>query len=583
MALVGKIQKIEPILNETETSFSGTIAITPDERESINKKGYLYAVFEILSKTPQEPTLAFKLIKDILGRSYYHSENISPIQALEKAILEVQKDVALWGAESQENEVFKKSEEIRLNIIASVLWAGVLYTVRFGDGSVAIMRGGSFKEAGLISEGNFSVATGMTKKEDVLILSTKDFSQKFSYQKLLEFTSEDVASLNPTECCLMIKLETDKTLVEEMQINENFGKNEKKPKFLTILGKFTKKLAQMYEGKKKIPGIQEIGQKQHRETNKKPVSIAITIILVFALIMEITRSQNTSDIDGVKETSKTGKAPDVQKSEPRPENKGGKENKESKEQEKTQKEIFYDLKITNPKANPISLDILDNKIYVMDKNGDLYTSDLNTPHFTKVANTKFENPSIIRVKENEIFIKNDVSIKNYSPETQTTKETIVGKGTVFYPYLSYIYQIEGSEIKKYEIEGANEKEGVIWAENQDFQNAKDMAISVSIYILTKDNELVRYTSGVKEVNFRIKGLDTKLKDSSGLKTNWDWENLYIVDSGNGRVVILNKNGDFVKELKGQNEGWADLRSVTVTNVEDRMFVLDGTRIFEIKL
>ncbi len=573
--LIGKIQKIEPILSETEICFSGAIAITPDERESINKKGYLYAVFEILGEIPQEPTLVSKLIKDILGRSYYHSENISPIQSLEKAILEVQKDVALWGADPQENGLAEKLGGIKLNITAAVLWAGVLYAVKFGEGSVKIMRGGSFKEANLISEGNFSVATGMTKKEDVLILSTKDFAQKFSYQKLLEFTPKDVASLKPTECCLMIKFETDKVLGEEEQIQESFGKSKKTSTLPTMFNKLIKKLAYIREKGKNIPGVQEIGQRKHGEVNKKPISMAITIILIFILIVEVTRSQNASNSDDIRESSKIEKQPqNVQKSEPKP---------QTEEQEKIQKGVFYDLKIVDPKANPISLDILDNKIYAVDKNGILYTSDLETPHFTKIANTKFENPIGIKVKEDEIFIKNEISIKNYSPKTQATKETIVGKGKVFCPYLSYIYQIEGAEIKKYEIEGTSEKEGIIWAESQDFQDAKDIAISVSIYILTKDNEIVRYTSGIKETNFKIKGLDTKLNGALELKTNWDWENIYVVDSGNQRVVVLDKNGNFVKEVKGQDGEWADLRSVAVTDTEDKIFVLDGTRVFEIEL
>ena len=64
----------------------------------------------------------------------------------------------------------------------------------------------------------------------------------------------------------------------------------------------------------------------------------------------------------------------------------------------------------------------------------------------------------------------------------------------------------------------------------------------------------------------------------------DYENIYVADSGNNRVVILNKKGTFVKQYKHiKGDYWNDIKGIGITSDEKKLFVLDGSRVFEVAL
>ncbi|MBP8960818.1 hypothetical protein KBG31_01175 [Patescibacteria group bacterium] len=582
-SLAGKIQKITPKLNPTESAFSYAINISPDEEDSINKRGHLYAVFELIDTTKYETELTIKLLKDILGRSYYHSENASPIQALEKAISDVREDILhLQEAEGEKDpneETLAQNEKVELNIIASVLWAGVLYTVKHGSGEVSVIRGGDFKSIEMIKEGNYSVATGMIKKEDVVVLSTQKFAEKFPPKKLLRLTGEETKNLSPTESCIMIKFEPLENTNNEAQVEAHFGKGVKNPSLMQK-GRATFKKMLKKRGALTIKeGITAIGIKKPRKINKKAFSKGITIMLGIALLVTIVYTQNLPSLNFRKnDTVKVISPEGTSKTEVSSENE---ESKEVVTEESLPTEVFYDLRIVNPQADPISLNIIEDKIYSLDKNGDLLVSDIKTPKFAKIPNTKFEKAVLVKNKGKELFINGETSIKDYNPQEAKTGETIVKETGVFFPYLNALYQIEGDAVKKYTI-GDDTGEGAVWAESEDFVGAKDMAISVSIYVLTKSDGIVRYTSGVKDI-FNIRGMETEFKNAVKLDTNWDWKNMYVADAGNNRIVVLTKEGNFVKEIKNETGEWENIRSIAISEDERKLFVLDGTRVFEVSL
>ncbi|HDQ88582.1 MAG TPA: hypothetical protein ENN92_00315, partial [candidate division WWE3 bacterium] len=292
--LVGKTQKIKGNLNPTEKKFSNAISISPDEEESISKRGHLYAIFNLQDTTSYETELTTKLIKDILGRSYYHSENASPIQALEKAIVDVKEDIlhlqeedSLEGIDEEDSKIRTKVE---LNIVASVLWSGVLYTVKHGKGKVFVVRGGEFKDIEMIKEGNFSVATGVVKKEDVVVLATEQFSAKFPPKKLLKLNPAEAESLNPEECCLMIKFEAPEGREDE-STEESFGKKVNKPSFLKEGINKVKSIISNSKRKSVKDGVTAIGFKKPFKINRKKLSLGTTLLLGLGLIGAIIYTQ----------------------------------------------------------------------------------------------------------------------------------------------------------------------------------------------------------------------------------------------------------------------------------------------------
>jgi len=98
-------------------------------------------------------------------------------------------------------------------------------------------------------------------------------------------------------------------------------------------------------------------------------------------------------------------------------------------------------------------------------------------------------------------------------------------------------------------------------------------------MLTNQGNIIRYISGVKE-GFEISGMEKELENPVALTTKWDLENMYVVDAGNNRIVVLTKEGKFVKEFV--NNAWTNLKDITVSLDEAQAFVLDGSKVYLVK-
>jgi hypothetical protein len=64
-------------------------------------------------------------------------------------------------------------------------------------------------------------------------------------------------------------------------------------------------------------------------------------------------------------------------------------------------------------------------------------------------------------------------------------------------------------------------------------------------------------------------------------TNADLANLYLLDKGNSRVVVVSKTGEYQKEYLWSGLGQAN--DLVVTSDEGQIFLLSGGKIFTISL
>jgi len=119
--------------------------------------------------------------------------------------------------------------------------------------------------------------------------------------------------------------------------------------------------------------------------------------------------------------------------------------------------------------------------------------------------------------------------------------------------------------------------------------AKDMEIDGKIYILTGDDDVIRYFYD-QEDPFALIGLDKSLITTSSLEL--DDKLIFVGDSGNKRVVIFIKGayltpnqGEYVAQIiyRGEGDYLSDIREIAVSNDTRMMYILDGTKIFRIEL
>src|SRR3990167_4660572 len=217
--LVARIQKLTKKLPQMAKEFSATISIEPDEEGLVEKKGQIYCAFDVRSSMDVDPLLVAKIVHDVLYDSYYGSESASPIQALERAIVSVKEKV--MGLETVVTD---------FNLLAVVFWGNVLYMVQFGRGGSFLVRDGVVKPVNSATEGSFSVASGVVKDGDVVILGTADFIKAYTPEDLISGNiSFSMHDLDDTAASLLLKFdlvdEIPKPQVSSTEANQLVGES----------------------------------------------------------------------------------------------------------------------------------------------------------------------------------------------------------------------------------------------------------------------------------------------------------------------------------------------------------------------
>jgi hypothetical protein len=107
-----------------------------------------------------------------------------------------------------------------------------------------------------------------------------------------------------------------------------------------------------------------------------------------------------------------------------------------------------------------------------------------------------------------------------------------------------------------------------------------MAIDGSVWLLYTDGSMKKYTKA-KGDSFTVSGLPSPLKNPTQIFTNADTESLYILDKGNSRIVVLDKNGAFKKAYKASVA--ANATAIDVHEKDKKLYLLSGKNLFMIPL
>ncbi len=110
----------------------------------------------------------------------------------------------------------------------------------------------------------------------------------------------------------------------------------------------------------------------------------------------------------------------------------------------------------------------------------------------------------------------------------------------------------------------------------DFSGALRMQIESSIYVLKSGGEILRFTKGDKD-NFSLSGLDKGVKDPKSFFVSSDTDNLYLLDSGNSRLLILTKTGSYKGQMVGSK--FATSSDLVVDEAGKKVYLLDGSKIY----
>jgi len=107
---------------------------------------------------------------------------------------------------------------------------------------------------------------------------------------------------------------------------------------------------------------------------------------------------------------------------------------------------------------------------------------------------------------------------------------------------------------------------------------QSMAIDGSIWLLTTNNVIEKYYAGQyqKSINLEI---FPPVKNLSKIFTNPSLSYLYLLEPAQKRIIILNKNGELIKQY--QSEIFDNLLDFTVSNNGQTLWLLNGLKLYRL--
>lgn len=570
--LTAKIQKINPKLPEETNNISKAIVIEPDDDTMLEKKGTLYAVFDISSKKKSDNLLVSKIVNDVLHDSYFQAESASPIQSIEKAVLKLRDNIV---------ELTKSGDmpdpDMNFNIATAVLWGNTLYLVQYGSTAVFLMREGTTKPIESATEGSFAVASGVIKDNDVVVLATENFSEKYPPEKLVGLTGIGLEELDELEASLILKFNIKKEFSEDEALDFGYKseKLETAPKPET-------------EAPKKARKPVAISRPSVNLKNKPRwlfgALALFAVLIVFAIAVRMFGANNDGASEAEESNTLAMMDVNTEAAEKTAENLIDPEQDKANKVYRVEPSVFYDVKMADSNVSPSDIEVIDEVIVVSDGTaGTLYFSDINSPKFAVVPGQTYAGVrDLVKYGEMLGFFDNE-GFKVYDPINQEVTASYaasdLGPSTT---YLEFVYALSSGKLTKYTKEGTA-LDGTLWTESLVASDILDMGIDQSIYAITTDSEMVKFTTGELD-DFDVVGLDKAMSNPKKIVVDVDLEYIYVVDAGNNRILVLNKQGALMKQLKLKNEAdWGDLRSIAINYNETKAFVVNGTKVYEVDL
>ena len=153
------------------------------------------------------------------------------------------------------------------------------------------------------------------------------------------------------------------------------------------------------------------------------------------------------------------------------------------------------------------------------------------------------------------------------------------KGSAIDIFGGNIYTLTGNDVNKYRSPGFLAVS--YFTDSPSFKNTPvDMSISGPVYILETRGVIERFTKGKRE-DFTLKGVLAPFADNARLYTDGDFENVYIMDVKNQRVVVVNNKGEYQNQYEGTFI--KDAKSFAIDEKNKTGYVVSNNTLFSFDL
>ncbi len=582
---------------------------TPTTWSQAYNAGNLYAVLSLEKEEEkeEEKKIEEKDFLAILGKGILDTLE-SEYFALESKDLDSIKNAILITAH-------KIPEEIKSSFVITAVVKNILYIFILGGGKIYLKRDANF---GLIlnstgeEKTTIKAASGYVKKDDVIVLETKQFSDIIPSEKMASTLdslspNEVVESLAPTvhgheqggAAAIIInfkeELLKETTNIKQEEEKENEDKTieeeiiEEAPiKTTALANSFFGNITQFFSGlfsKLKF-------KKSSLNHSKKMylfIAIIILIVLIFSIFLAI-KKQNEAKVKAMFD----GVYPQAVK-----------KYDEGQSLVDLNQNIARDNFMSSKKILEENLDKFDKnsneqkqllELLTKVENAINLTSGVNSVEAKEIETDESEFLKFVLSSKAIAFGQNDETI--YSIDEDGVYSTAKGKDNTkeviendniwenpmgVVPYLSNIYVLDktkGGVIKFVGGQVGFGKANYFTDAEPDLSDAKSIAIDGSIWILLSDGTVLKYTRG-KSDGFSLTGLDSLLSNPTKIYTDSKMDNVYVLDNGNSRIIVFDKEGSYKEQYSAKI--LSDAKELEILEKDKKILILSSDKVYEINI
>lgn len=514
----------------------------------------------------------------------------------------------------------KVPQNVSLSFVAGSIVGNVVYLYILGNGKADIKRDGTLGtllEASDQTNDSLKEASGFLQDGDVLILQTKKFSEVISDSTLLEFlesaniqdASENLAPLihekeNPSSAAVLAHYK-EQTTVEPFAVEEKpetannetvpteallenkteyFAKENTMPK-TNILNSLLAPLSILK--RVRVPSLSNLSKPR-----KLILLIIVVIVILFAgSVFFALQKQGT---DKVQSQFNSIYPAALKKYE---EGQGLMDLNQSlaKDSFEQAKQILNDGKDTLPKGSSEEQKVTELLTKIDSALGSSATSESVSTNEVTLSKSPYLEA---QTKESALYFTRDdkttylvdktelSSIANGADLSKSLYKNDgdwkdVG-GLATYNTNLYVLDKDQNQILKFLNTGSAYQKSNYFPESvsPDFGKAVSIAIDNNIYVLFSDGVVAKYFKGQAE-DFSLKGLDKPLSNPTRIYANADFDNIYVLDKGNLRVVVFDKTGSYKAEyIAGVVKNAKDFE---VLESDKKIYILNENKLYQIDL
>lgn len=247
--------------------------------------------------------------------------------------------------------------------------------------------------------------------------------------------------------------------------------------------------------------------------------------------------------------------------------------------------IFMDLNLISAGARGDAFSLLEKKLAILDSSKKkVYFLDIEKKAY-EIADLSGEG-KLITLAAGGAYIFSPEGIFKIQPKTNSVLKISADdswKSTIDMAVFAgnlYLLDKEG-DIWRYLGTGESfgPKKSWFLETAPDLSLAVSMTIDGSIWVLTKDN-ILKFTLGKKD-NFALTKMPESFSEPVKIYTSAKEENLYVLDKGQGKILVINKNGEFRGSYVWQ--GVKQTTDLVALESMKKIFLLSGQKIYEMEI